>query len=97
MDLCSLKLSNSQITKVTKDRIFSLTLAPVTDKVLVLAGDKWGKIGVWDTVSQSKHQLLVYVLYMCEVQNEHSTLIGHLWNMFLKFNHSIYTKLSSLP
>ena len=51
MELCSLKLSNSQITKVTKDRIFSLTLAPVTDKVLVLAGDFGGKIGVWDIVS----------------------------------------------
>ena len=49
--LPSLKLSNSRITKVTKDRIFSLAIAPVTDKVLVLAGDKWGKIGVWDTVS----------------------------------------------
>ena len=51
MDLCSLRLHNSQITKVTKDRIFSLAIAPVTDKVLVLAGDKWGKIGIWDIVS----------------------------------------------
>ena len=51
MDLSSLKLSKSQITKVTKDRIVSLTFAPVTDKLLVLAGDFGGKIGVWDIVS----------------------------------------------
>ena len=51
VDLWSLRLRNSQITKVTKDRIFSLAIAPVTDKVLVLAGDKWGKIGIWDIVS----------------------------------------------
>ena len=51
MELCSLSLSNSQIAKVTKDRIFSLAIAPVTDKVLAIAGDKWGKIGIWDSVS----------------------------------------------
>ena len=60
VDLCSLRLHNSQITKVTKDRIFSLAIAPVSDKVLVLAGDKWGKIGAWDVVS--------YLMYcVCDV------------------------------
>jgi len=51
IDVSSLKLHNSWITKVTKDRIFSLNIAPLSEKLLVLAGDKWGKIGVWDTVS----------------------------------------------
>lgn len=61
MDLWSLRLHSSQITKVTKDRIFSLAIAPVTDKVLVLAGDKWGKIGIWDVVSD-----LMYYMYKCK-------------------------------
>ena len=41
----------NQVEKVTKDRIFSLAVAPSTDeKTFVLAGDKWGKIGIWDVV-----------------------------------------------
>ena len=50
MDLSNLEIN--QIEKVTKDRIFSLAVAPATEKTFVLAGDKWGKIGIWDTVSE---------------------------------------------
>lgn len=72
MDLSSLKLSNSQITKVTKDRIFSLAVAPVTDKVLVLAGDKWGKVGLWDIVSE-----LSISVCMCMCASPHAPANVH--------------------
>jgi len=50
VDLTNLKVS--QIEKVTKDRIFSMAVTPTAEKTFVLAGDKWGKIGIWDIVSE---------------------------------------------
>ncbi|XP_065909163.1 WD repeat-containing protein 76-like [Dysidea avara] len=53
VDLSNLEIN--QIEKVTKDRIFSLAVAPATEKTFVLAGDKWGKIGIWDTEGDDIH------------------------------------------
>lgn len=33
--------------KVTKERIYSLDISPVSDKVIVAAGDKFGHFGLW--------------------------------------------------
>ena len=43
-------LTEVQVAKVTKDRIFSVAIHPTETKVLAIAGDKWGKIGFWDLV-----------------------------------------------
>ena len=44
-------LTPNRVAKVTKDRVFSLAVHPTHEKLLVMAGDKWGKIGIWDLVS----------------------------------------------
>ena len=44
-------LTPNRVAKVTKDRVFSVAVHPTREKVLVMAGDKWGKIGFWDLVS----------------------------------------------
>eukprot|EP00051_Salpingoeca_urceolata_P021785 m.346213 g.346213 ORF g.346213 m.346213 type:complete len:729 (+) comp19861_c0_seq9:372-2558(+) len=41
-------LVDTAVAKVVKDRIYSMAVHPSTDKLLVLAGDKWGRLGVMD-------------------------------------------------
>lgn len=38
------------VGKVTKHRIFSLAIHPMQEKVLAVAGDKLGGVGIWDVV-----------------------------------------------
>ena len=52
--LNKMQLCESRVKKVTKDRIFSLAVHPSEQTTLVVAGDKWGKIGFWTFVSRSK-------------------------------------------
>jgi hypothetical protein len=35
------------IDKVVPDRIFSLAVHPMAEKLLVAVGDKWGRLGLW--------------------------------------------------
>ena len=45
-------ITSQRVAKVTKDRIFSVAVHPSKRKILACAGDKWGKIGLWDVVSE---------------------------------------------
>ncbi|XP_072017748.1 WD repeat-containing protein 76-like [Amphiura filiformis] len=47
-----MRLAPERVAKVTKDRIFSVAIHPSKRKVLACAGDKWGKIGMWDVEAQ---------------------------------------------
>lgn len=47
----SLKNMTINEDKVVKDRIFSATFHPCTSSLLLAAGDKWGKVGLWKLVS----------------------------------------------
>lgn len=49
-DLNQLKLGEEGVSKVVPERIFSLAIHPAHDRTLVMAGDKWGKLGFWDVV-----------------------------------------------
>lgn len=49
--LKNLKLTEERVAKVVKDRIFSAAFHPSTSSLLVAAGDKWGKVGLWNLVS----------------------------------------------
>ena len=37
--------------KVCKERLFSVAIHPMKDKILAMAGDKWGSLGFWNAVS----------------------------------------------
>lgn len=50
--LKSLKLTEEHVAKVVKDRIFSAAFHPSVSQLLVAAGDKWGKVGLWSLVSR---------------------------------------------
>ncbi|XP_013390792.1 WD repeat-containing protein 76 [Lingula anatina] len=47
-----MKLHEDRVAKVVKDRIFSVAVHPSETRVFVCAGDKWGKIGLWDVESK---------------------------------------------
>jgi len=47
-DLSSLSINSEQVAKVVPDRIFSVALHPGGEKLVAAAGDKWGKVGLWD-------------------------------------------------
>ncbi|KPP78952.1 WD repeat-containing protein 76-like [Scleropages formosus] len=46
--LKSMTLSGDRVTKVVKDRIFSAAFHPCTRHLLMAAGDKFGRVGLWD-------------------------------------------------
>ncbi|XP_058485197.1 WD repeat-containing protein 76 isoform X1 [Solea solea] len=45
--LRNMKLTEDRVAKVVKDRIFSAAFHPCTSSLLMAAGDKWGKVGLW--------------------------------------------------
>lgn len=56
----SLKITEGHVAKLVPHRIFSMAFHPARYKTLVLAGDKWGNIGIWD-VNSSKGDDGVYL------------------------------------
>ena len=46
-----MKITAEQVAKVVPQRIFSLAVHPTETKILAFAGDKWGRLGLWDVVS----------------------------------------------
>ena len=47
----SLKVEEDHALKAVPDRIFSVAMHPMESRLLAFAGDKWGKLGIWDVVS----------------------------------------------
>lgn len=45
--LKNMTVNEDKVAKVVKDRIFSATFHPCTSSLLLAAGDKWGKVGLW--------------------------------------------------
>lgn len=46
--LGGLSVAEDDVAKLVPERIFSLTVHPSASKLLVVAGDTWGRIGLWD-------------------------------------------------
>lgn len=46
----SLEITEGHVAKLVPHRIFSMAFHPAKYKTLVLAGDKWGNLGIWDVV-----------------------------------------------
>jgi len=44
----SLAVANDDIAKLVPERIYAIEVHPSATKLLVAAGDKWGKVGLWD-------------------------------------------------
>jgi WD40 repeat protein len=57
--LQSLSLNDEDCAKVTEARIVSTILHPTTDKILCIAGDKTGVMGIWD-VNHGKQRASSY-------------------------------------
>ncbi|XP_054626423.1 WD repeat-containing protein 76 isoform X2 [Dunckerocampus dactyliophorus] len=45
--LRKMTISEEKVAKVVKDRIFSAAFHPSSTSLLMAAGDKWGKVGLW--------------------------------------------------
>ena len=50
-----LSIADDHAAKVVPERIFSIIMHPMESKLLVFAGDKWGKVGVRDLVCKLLH------------------------------------------
>ena len=48
IDLGALSVAEADIAKLVPERIFSLEVHPSPSKLLVAAGDTWGRVGLWD-------------------------------------------------
>uniref|UniRef100_A0A3B5M5C2 WD repeat-containing protein 76 n=1 Tax=Xiphophorus couchianus TaxID=32473 RepID=A0A3B5M5C2_9TELE len=46
--LKNLKIREDDVVKVVKDRVFSAAFHPCSSSLLLAAGDKWGKVGLWN-------------------------------------------------
>ncbi|XP_076471667.1 WD repeat-containing protein 76-like [Babylonia areolata] len=65
------KMSISTKAKACKDRLFSVALHPANDRVLAMAGDKWGRLGFWDISATNQDSSVVTF-------RPHSRPIGHI-------------------
>uniref|UniRef100_A0A674J3Z2 WD repeat-containing protein 76 n=1 Tax=Terrapene triunguis TaxID=2587831 RepID=A0A674J3Z2_9SAUR len=54
-------LSEDAVTKVVKNRIYSVAIHPSESRTLVAAGDKSGQIGLWDLNSKSEDGVYVFI------------------------------------
>ncbi|XP_069029826.1 WD repeat-containing protein 76 [Embiotoca jacksoni] len=45
--LKNMTITEEKVAKVVKDRIFSAAFHPCSSSLLMAAGDKWGKVGLW--------------------------------------------------
>ncbi|XP_040898960.1 WD repeat-containing protein 76 [Toxotes jaculatrix] len=45
--LKNMRITEDRVAKVVKDRIFSAAFHPCSSNLLMAAGDKWGKVGLW--------------------------------------------------
>nr|XP_019935174.1 PREDICTED: WD repeat-containing protein 76 [Paralichthys olivaceus] len=45
--LKKMKITQERVAKVVKDRVFSAAFHPCSSSLLMAAGDKWGKVGLW--------------------------------------------------
>ena len=64
--LSKMRITPERVTKVTKERVYSVAVHPSRDKVLVCVGDRGGRLGLWDVVSirqTNKHSYIVHVLF----------------------------------
>ena len=48
--LQTLSLNERRVAKVVPDRITSLAFHPLSASPIVAAGDKWGRLGIWQVV-----------------------------------------------
>ncbi|KAL5007573.1 hypothetical protein ScPMuIL_016379 [Solemya velum] len=48
LEFSKMRLTEEHVAKVVPTRIFSITIHPTEDMLLVAAGGKWGRIGFWD-------------------------------------------------
>ncbi|KAL2088573.1 hypothetical protein ACEWY4_015472 [Coilia grayii] len=46
--LQKMDIHEGRVVKVVKDRVFSAAFHPCASSLLMAAGDKWGKIGIWN-------------------------------------------------
>ncbi|KAJ0056317.1 hypothetical protein NL108_004615 [Boleophthalmus pectinirostris] len=49
--LLDMKITEDSVAKVVKDRVFSVAFHPHCSSVLMAAGDKWGRVGLWSLSS----------------------------------------------
>ena len=50
VETMNLSMCTVRKQKVCKERIFSTAFLPSCNRLLAVAGDKWGRIGFWDVV-----------------------------------------------
>lgn len=50
--LSNMKFTEDRVAKVVKDRVFSAAFHPCSSSVLMAAGDKWGRVGLWSLSSR---------------------------------------------
>ncbi|GJP46181.1 hypothetical protein CLOM_g5498 [Closterium sp. NIES-68] len=50
-----LRLVEGDVGKLTKERIHNVTVLPFLDRLVVVAGDKMGQVGVWDLGHMGAH------------------------------------------
>jgi hypothetical protein len=68
--------AEDRFAKLVPNRIFSLAIHPSETTTLVLAGDKWGCVGVWDQGQQQSAADEAVVRVSCWDATLHSRSIG---------------------
>ncbi|RUS91166.1 hypothetical protein EGW08_001079 [Elysia chlorotica] len=57
-DLSKMSISEGRVAKVVPERVFSVAWHPALSPLIAIAGDKWGRIGLWNVLSQDEDRLV---------------------------------------
>lgn len=76
-----MQINEYHVAKVVPERIFSVAIHPTENTVLLAAGDKWGKIGLWDMVCDG---LLLFKSNV--IVNFFSYWVWHTNEYFMKYH-----------
>merc|ERR1712156_1101989 len=72
IEFSNLSINPERVAKVVPERIFSVAFHP-GDKLVAAAGDKWGKVGLWDCEAQQSNRQMAHTLQgnLASNQGEH--------------------------
>lgn len=78
--LSNLSIHDNEVAKLTEDRITTVCVHPIADKIVILAGDKSGHLGVWDvrkTESCELHGVYKYQPHVSNIAQIHASPLDH--------------------
>mmetsp|Transcript_17620 Transcript_17620/g.40375 ORF Transcript_17620/g.40375 Transcript_17620/m.40375 type:complete len:493 (-) Transcript_17620:119-1597(-) len=85
LDLGTLSVDEEDIAKLVPERIFSVEVHPSASKLLVAAGDTWGRVGLWDVDAGEESPVVTFEPHSRPVAG--IRVVPHATHLLLSCSH----------